>query len=369
MLKAPSNISMNEHVGVIIAPIKYSYEAYFIYDSVNDSARSEIEKWCSLTKNIAFWFYCVTFNNYFSFIDVFESLLSWVEHIYTLTNGNVTYAYMQGASLDHQITGFQTFKQYIYSRAFIELMNKVKSRNEYASIDSYKTAIRNYLTELENEFFGISYRSATALTSSNYETVINGYTFTNNGFYGNSDANKYMYELYMYERFVYQDMLSRKVKTTNSDVNGKLSGRVIDRYDYVVHSSSAGVYTSSTANLGIDFFNNTANSCKYYYCPNYTTTILNKMMGYYENAINALSIYEHAAIEIYRQNVIIESLYPRFFICMANTTKSGYGYYNGYNGTSLQTMRQNLKADCQAVGYNYFSESVTINYLYSKWGI
>ena len=369
LFKAPNNVTLNEHVGVVIAPLSNSREAYSIYDSVNSDAKSSIEKWCSLTDNIAIWYYCVTFYNYFSFIDVFESLLTWIEHIYTCTNGKVTYAYIQGASLDHQMTGFQVFKQYIYSRAMIEIMNKISPRNSYSSIEAYNSAIKNYLIELENEYFGITNRSATAMTSSNFETAINGYTFSNNGAYGNSDSNKYMYEMYMYERYVYQDMLSRQVTTTNSDSNGKLWGRIFDRYDYLLTGSGQSLITSTKKNIGNEFFTDTSNSTKYYYCANYTTAILNKMMGYYENAISALSSYDHPAISIYRQNVIIESLYPRFFICMAYTTKSGYGYYNGYNGTPLATMRTNLKTDCQSVGYLYYGEGTSISVVYSKWGI
>ncbi len=369
LFKAPSNITLNEHVGVVIAPLSNSREAYSIYDSVNSDAKTSIEKWCSLTNNIAIWYYCITFYNYFSFIDVFESLLSWIEHIYTCTNGKVTFAYIQGASYNHQITGFQVFKQYIYSRAMIEIMNKVNPRSSYSSLDTYKTAIKNYLIELENEYFGITNRTSTTMTSSNFETVINGYTFSNNGAYGNSDSNKYMYQMYMDERYVYQDMLSRQVTTTNSDSGGKLWGRIFDRYDYLLAGSRESLTTSSKKNIGNDFFTDTSSSTKFYYCANYTTAILNKMMGYYENAISALSSYSHPAIAVYRQNVIIESLYPRFFICMANTTKSGYGYSNGYNGTTLATMRTNLKADCQSVGYQYYGEGTSISVVYTKWGI
>ena len=371
LFDAPTGIEMNDHVGVMIAPMNDSsvinaYEARSIYDSRNASAKEAIEKWCNLTENITFWYYCQNYSNYFTPFDNFDSTMGWLEHIYYLTNGSCKMAYVQGQSTYTQ-SCFQSFKQYLYSRALIDIANHVNKRSEYASSSDYTAAIKSYVSILENEFFGITSRTNTELTTDNIDSEVANYTFTNNGYFGAAIANKNMFLLYRYERLVYQNLLLSGTAKHNAG-NSVMYGSCQEKYDYLVTSNYKTCGSSLTSINSSDFF--TSNSTKtYYYCANFTSATLTKEMGYYEAAWNAISSYSDPALEIYKRHIILESLSPRYFICMANTTKSNYGFYNGYNGDSLATLRSSFKSDCELVYFTKLSEHIAVSVVFTKWGL
>ena len=98
--------------------------------------------------------------------------------------------------------------------------------------------------------------------------------------------------------------------------------------------------------------------------------IFKKYMSYIETAQNAISAYNGDMKLVYERHILIESLTPRFMICVAGGSgKSGYGFKDGYNGTSISALRQNLKTDFDLLGRIYYGENYLLSDLYSNWGI
>ena len=93
-------------------------------------------------------------------------------------------------------------------------------------------------------------------------------------------------------------------------------------------------------------------------------------MGYITTAQTALASYSGARKDVYAQHVLIESLSPRFMVCMAGgSTNSTYGFSGGYGGKSISTMRSEFKADCTALNVIYYGESRSMSDVFTKWGI
>ena len=57
-------------------------------------------------------------------------------------------------------------------------------------------------------------------------------------------------------------------------------------------------------------------------------------------------------------------------MCVAGgSSKSGYGFAGGYNGTNITTLRTALKTDLEALDVTYYGEHYKMSDLYDNWGI
>lgn len=338
LIDAPT-INMNEHLGVIYAPIRNSREAKSIYDSSNNSVRTQISAWLDKTKNIGFWYYSTLFHNYMMYTDMTESLLTWFEYTARTCKAKGAepiWFSINGQNRERNRSAFESFKQYAFANAEVEILEKV---TETGGTDSYKTQIAAYLLELESEFFGFTVSGTTK-------------TFREGGYYGAPNANKEMYNLYSRMREAYSYNLSK----------GYINGTTYDSIDRIVYN----VVGSSYGTL----YNYVASGKSDGYWKYFNNTNLKTYMSFVEKAQTAISSYTGAMKAVYEQHILVESLSPRFMICVAgDSSNSNYGFKNGYNGTNITTMRTNLKADFASLGITYYGEHYLLSDLYDKWGI
>ena len=98
--------------------------------------------------------------------------------------------------------------------------------------------------------------------------------------------------------------------------------------------------------------------------------MIKKYMGYIETAQSAIASYGGDMKTVYERHILIESLTPRFLLCVAGgSSKSGYGFSSGYKGVSISDLRKILKADFNLLGREYYGEHYKLSDLYSNWGI
>ena len=339
LIDAPT-VDMNEHLGVIYAPVRMNaYEAKSIYDSANDGIRADIVAWTQKTKNIGFWFYGTLYHNYMIFTDTYESMLTWWEFAArTVKNagGDITWVYQNGQNRQMTATAFEDFKQYVISKAQVEILNKVTVDGNNAN---YTAQIQAYLLELESEFFGFTVNGSTK-------------TFNNGGYYGPAAANEAMYNMYT------------QMKADYAGISGANDGTIYEDIDTVKYSN--WIFTAEANRLN-DYL---AQGKKDGYWGNYTSAMITKYMGFVETAQSAINSYTGSMKTLYSQHILVESLSPRFMMCVAGgSSKSGYGFADGYNGTNITTLRTALKTDLEALDVTYYGEHYTMSDLYDNWGI
>ncbi|MBE5747843.1 MAG: DUF4838 domain-containing protein [Clostridiales bacterium] len=339
LIDAPT-VDMNEHLGVIYAPVRMnSYEAKSIYDSANDGIREDIQAWLQKTKNIGFWFYGTLYHNYMIFTDTYESMLTWWEFAArTVKNagGEITWVYQNGQNRQMAATAFEDFKHYVVSKAQVEILNKVTVDGSDAN---YSAQIKAYLLELESEFFGFTVNGSTK-------------TFKDGGYYGPAAANEAMYNMYT------------QMKSDYAGIEGNNDGTIYEDIDTIKYSN--WIFTAEANRLN-DYI---AKGKTDGYWGNYTSEMITRYMGYVETAQNAINSYTGSMKTLYSQHILVESLSPRFMICVAGgSDKSNYGFADGYNGTNITTLRTNLKADLTALGMTYYGEHYKFDDLYTNWGI
>ena len=104
------------------------------------------------------------------------------------------------------------------------------------------------------------------------------------------------------------------------------------------------------------------------YWENYTSAMITKYMGFVETAQSAINSYTGSMKTLYSQHILVESLSPRFMMCVAGgSSKSGYGFADGYNGTDITALRTALKADFEALDVTYYGEHYEMSVLYNNW--
>ena len=339
LIDAPT-VAMNEHLGVIYAPVRMnSYEAKSIYDDANSGVREDIQAWVAKTKNIGFWFYGTLYHNYMIFTDTYESMLTWWEFsARTVKNagGDITWVYQNGQNRQMTTTAFEDFKHYVVAKAQVEILNKVTVDGSNAN---YTSQIKAYLLELESEFFGFTVNGSTK-------------TFNDGGYYGPAAANEAMYNMYT------------QMKTDYAGITGENDGTIYEDIDTIKYSN--WIFTSEANRLN-DYLTKGKTDG---YWGNYTSAMITKYMGYVETAQAAINSYTGSMKTLYSQHILAESLSPRFMMCVAGgSSKSGYGFANGYNGTSIATLRANLKNDLEALDITYYGEHYLFADLYDNWGI
>lgn len=337
LLDAPTE-DMNEHLGVIYAPVRNSYEALSIYDAKNDSVRTQISAWLNKTTNIGFWFYDTLYHNYMLFTDTFESMLTWFEYAARTVKAKKAepvWIYVNGQTRQRYATAFEAFKQYAFSKAQAEILDKLGDTT--GGTTEYTTKIKAYLTELEGEFFGFSVSGDTKSFS---ET---------GGYYGCKAANEAMYALYSQMRTDYA--------TASASMPDKDAPYTTHAY---IGQLAAGI--AKTFNRVYDFLNQTNyTSVSWDY---YSKDKIEKYMGYISTAQTAVNALSGGLSAVYQKHVLVESLCPRFMICVANGQFS-----SGYNGTALATMRSALKSDYNTLGITYYAEHYMLSDLYTRWDV
>lgn len=345
LVSAP-NVEMDSHLGVIYAPIRHSAEGASIYDDKNKDVRAQIEAWAKATDHVGFWFYDTLYHNYFVSVDTFETMLTWLEFASrTVKNeGNdVEWIYINGQTAQPNPSAFESFKNYAFSRAQVEILNKLGTLT--GGTDEYNNEIKSYLNELENKFFA---RSGEVFTGSNYGT------FSDGGYYGAAAANEAMYCLYRQMRTDYTTISSDKTTYEYLDA----------MQDYV---STTGLYNrGDNYNTFTEYVS--GSSKKNGYLQKYTSSMMQTYMGYVETATNAAAAYTGDMACVYTRHVLAESLAPRFLMCMsASSGDSDYKYIP--SDSDAATIRSAFKTDCAALGITYYGEGRPLSAVYTFWNV
>lgn len=337
LIDAPT-IEMNEHLGVIYAPVRKGYEAEPIYSSKNESVRTQIAAWTAKTKNIGFWFYGTLYHDYLIYTDTVRSLLTWFEYsarTVKAAGAEPAWIYVNGQTRQRGVSAFEAFKQYAFSKAQVEILEKV---NRTDNAEAYYKQLDDYVAGLESEFFGFSINGETK-------------TFRDGGYYGAAKANEAMYKMYLQMKADYA-----KIKEDND-------GTTYEYLDTLCYSSG-----KKQANRLCDYLASVDSNDAYW--KNYTAATIKGYMSYIETAQNAIESYAGELKIVYKQHILLESLTPRFMMCVAGgSSNSGYGFINGYNGTPISDLRKNLKSDFNSLGIDYYGEHYLLSDLYKKWDV
>lgn len=337
LCNAPT-ITMNDHLGILYAPVRNGYEATSIYSCVNNSVRNQISAWVAKTKNIGFWFYGTLFHNYMIPTDTVKSLLTWFEfsaRTVKAAGGEPAWIYVNGQTRERGASAFEAFKQYAFSKAQVEILENV-NRTDNATV--YYQQLDDYVLELESKFFAFTVNGTTK-------------TFRDGGYFGAAKANEAMYNLYL------------QMKTDYANI--KRDGTTYEYIDAVTYSGTPGI--TKTANRLCDYLTTGKTDGYWKY---FTSDMIKKYMGYIETAQSAIASYGGDMKTVYERHILIESLTPRFLLCVAGgSSKSGYGFSGGYKGVSISYLRKNLKSDFNLLGREYYGEHYKLSDLYSNWGI
>ncbi len=113
------DVIMNEHVGVIVAPIESYYTSTF-YEKTNieKGESNSIKSWSALTDKVYMWLYETYFNNYFYPYNSWETI---VENYRFCLENHAVYMFDQGQHNQGSPTGFMAFKYYIDAKAGINV--------------------------------------------------------------------------------------------------------------------------------------------------------------------------------------------------------------------------------------------------------
>lgn len=268
---APKGIVAGPRTGVIIAEIR----AYFlnsIYDSVNDVSRNSMLKWNDICSNIGVWLYDTVYHSYFFPYDCFEPIISWFE--FCANKLNVKWFYLQSIGALPYTTSFDKLKNYISSRAGIEIKDKVVEHGTVSDTE-YQNSVKAYLKELEDAFFA------------------------EDGYYGK--AGGAMRNLYNTLRTDYRNLVAQ-TKSTGS------------LYERTIVSTSGGDYCEFVKTDNVYF--------KYW-----KKSMIDNYLSILEQAYSALNVTDKRFEEC-RVRVMAESVFPRFVACTAWSTNATYGCKN-----------------------------------------
>jgi hypothetical protein len=333
-------------------------------------------------------------------MDTYKSMLTWMEYAARTckTAGvSVDWFTVNGQSSVYNATAFADFKTYLVQKAEIEILEKVTVGGSDAS---YDTQINAYLTELENEFFG---------------REIDG-SFNDKGYYGPVAANQAMYNFYKKMCSDYQAKVTAGTSTgkvidreltkvtcsytvnytyTYTSINqwtesstktGSATGTSTITFDQWV-SGAASALTSDATTVGknsipqksqtaykLKSFNITSITINSTAMTNWSTTEINYYLQQCEAAWKAVDNCSLADKDIFYRNILQESLFPRFVVCMGNNSSYWSGGYNHtgkakWNSTSSAAARAQFKADFAELGNDRYSEHSYMSAVYSVWGI
>lgn len=113
------DVVMHKNVGVFIAPIQ-SYYTHSFYEEINntDGEAQNLISWGCLTGNIYLWLYETHFTNYFHPYNSWDSVIE--TYRFGLENNGV-FVWNEGQHNQNNPTCFSIFKQYIDSKALIDV--------------------------------------------------------------------------------------------------------------------------------------------------------------------------------------------------------------------------------------------------------
>lgn len=122
------DVVMNEHVGVLVAPIRACYSASF-YEDVNreNGEADSIEAWSCLTDNVYMWLYQTYFTNYFYPLHTWDTIL---ENYRFCIENHAVYMFNQGQQDQSTPTAFMLLKYYIDSKAQVNVNLNYKELEE-----------------------------------------------------------------------------------------------------------------------------------------------------------------------------------------------------------------------------------------------
>ena len=188
-------VVMNEHVGVLVAPIESYYtSSFYEKKNIEDGESENIKSWSALTNKVYMWTYETYYNNYFYPYNTWDSIIE--NYRYCLEN-NAVYIFNQGQTNQSSPTAFTAFKYYIDSKAGINVNVSYKDLEEkffrgyfkeaYEPMKEYFDALKAKLFYLEKNYNdtvngGINNSSSTSLLAKQsfweYRTLTNyiGYT-------------------------------------------------------------------------------------------------------------------------------------------------------------------------------------------------
>lgn len=399
-LEDPEGVTVQypDNFGVIYAPISRpttaqggteAVETKSIYDAANDEVRARIADWASKVKHMAFWFYDTLYSNFMMPMDTYRSMLTWMEYAARTCqdkNVNVGWFTVNGQSSVYNPTGFADFKTYLVQKAEIEILEKVTVSGSDEQIDAY-------LTELENEFFGRNTDGS----------------FNDKGYYGPAAANEAMYNFYKQMCTDYQNKVTAGTSTgrvvddiltkvtcsytvnytytytsigqwaESSTQTGSATGTSTITFDKWV-SGAVSALTSDATTVGknsishkdelgysLKTFNITSITINSTAMTNWSTAEVNYYLQQCEAAWTAVTNCSLADKDIFFRNILQETLFPRFVVCMGSV-----GYSHGgsiLTSTDATTVRKEFQANFAELGNDRYSEHSYMSAVYSVWGI
>lgn len=368
----PANVTtMDTHLGVIYAPISRTeetkggsgaVETKSIYATENAEVRARIAEWTALTDKMAFWFYDTRFENFFMPLDTFESMITWLEYAArTCKEDTIGWVTVNGQSANVNPTVFEDFKAYTVQMAEIEVLQKI-TIDYNTDPTGYNDQLKAYLRELEQEYFGFT-GDGTAQSQ-----------FVDGGYYGPAEANYAMYKYYKLMRTNYQNKVGSNQAYAGKNWYGgatleAMTGTCGEYYDYVKYGTSAGTQSSTSK-----FADYLSGSGTYMYFANFTKSEINAYMNYLETAMTAVKNWNNPAKNICYRNVLQESLFPRYIVCMSNSRNATYGFSGGYSHSGksnwtgdLASARTQFYKDCVELGWVRYSEHNSLSLIFDKW--
>ena len=149
-LPTSEKVIMNEHVGVLVAPIESYYTSSFYSDKNKALGETEsIKSWSCLTNKVYMWIYETYFNNYFYPYNSWETILP--NYMFCYEN-NAVYMFDQGQHNQASPSAFMAFKYYLDSKAGINVNRSYKELEEKFFSGYFKEAadsMKNYYNALK----------------------------------------------------------------------------------------------------------------------------------------------------------------------------------------------------------------------------
>lgn len=396
-LEDPDGVDVQypDNFGVIYAPISRpttaqggteAVETKSIYDGANNEVRARISEWAGKVYHMAFWFYDTLYSNFMMPMDTYRSMLTWMEYAARTCKKagvSVDWFTVNGQSSVYNATAFADFKTYLVQKAEIEILEKVTVGGSDAN---YDTQINAYLTELENEFFGRNTDGS----------------FNDKGYYGPAAANQAMYNFYKQMCTDYQAKVTAGTSTGKVVDNSLTEVNITITYQYKYKTSWLSTQKTGTATVTCpitfsnwlakstsavtaaaqkafselqsqnDWYTSSFSSVTAYdftnvAMANWSTTEINYYLQQCETAWTAVDNCSLADKDIFYRNILQETLFPRFVVCMGSV-----GYSHGgsiLTSTDATTVRKEFQANFAELGNDRYSEHSYMSVVYSAWGI
>ncbi len=161
---APSDVTVDDHVGVFLAPINANY-AYPLNDASNNSdARNMILGWKNICKNLAFYLYETNFIDFFSPFYNYEVA---IQNNNFLNELNAKYVYYCSCVQNEHQSGFGEFRKYLTARSttdvdatYSQIVNEFFATNGYygpagPTVKTYFEGLNNIMKDKKSSYSSI----------------------------------------------------------------------------------------------------------------------------------------------------------------------------------------------------------------------